>query len=144
MVRGEIANSNLRLLPQFGYSNFSSALNNGIAYVGTTNTLYAMVFGFDYRVPGYPRLVSAMGYGDSLDQAVLTFGFYQSQMFLGGSLISVPTRQVDISQPRNVINLYYPGFTGGSGQLRRPGTGRRSVLAHPKLRSISSRRGTAP
>src|SRR5262249_7040511 len=73
-------------------------LNNGIAYVGTKNTIYGMVFGFDYQVPAHPRLVSSMGYGGSLEEEVLAFGFYQSQMFLGGAIGSSPARQVDISQ----------------------------------------------
>jgi len=120
----------------------SIGVNNGIAYVGGVGTIYGMVFGFDYRVPAYPRLVSSMGYGGALDEEVLNFGFYQTQMFVGGFIGAVAARQVDISQPRNVINLYYPGFSSGSGQLKIRGGGPRATSFHPKVAKATGRRKT--
>jgi hypothetical protein len=118
----------------------SIGLNNGIAYVGTTNTIYGMVYGFDYRVPTHPRLVSSMGYGGSLPEQVDTFSFYQNEMFLGGELGGVPAREVDISQPRNVINLYYARTSGGGGQLSKSAAGRHLTPIYPKLRFANSGR----
>lgn len=95
----------------------SVTISGGLAYVGSTNTTYARVFGFDYRTPAYPRFVSTTSYGNTLDQAVLDFAFYQKEMFVGGVLYGEADVQADVTQPRNVINLYYPGYPSGSGAL---------------------------
>jgi len=78
------------------------AVHSGLAYVGSVGTTYAEVFGFDHRSPASPRLVSLMNYGDALDEAVVSFAFFQSEMFAGGSLFAAIDRRSDISQPRNV------------------------------------------
>lgn len=116
----------------YGPAAVSVAVHDGLAYVGSVNTVYARVFGFDYRTPTHPRLVSLASYGNSVDQAVLNFGFYQSDMFVGAGLAD---RQTDVSQPRNVINLYYPGFSGGSGSLSLSAVQKAAISAHPKIRA---------
>jgi hypothetical protein len=113
----------------------SVAIHGGLAYVGSVGTTYGEVFGFDYRSTAHPRLVSLMSYGDALDEAVLNFAFYQSEMFVGGSLFAAIDRRGDISQPRNVINLYYPGFPGGSGSLSFGAVRKAAIFAHPKIRA---------
>jgi len=117
----------------YGPVAVSVSVHDGLAYVGSANTVYARVFGFDYRTAAHPRLVSTASYGDAVDQSVLNFAFYQSEMFVGGSLLAVANRRADISQPRNVINLYYPGFPGGSGSLSLSGVRSVFTYAHPKL-----------
>jgi hypothetical protein len=88
----------------------------GVVYVGSFGTIGAKVFGFDTRVPSHPRLVSMRSYSIALLDEVLAFAFYQSKIFVGGDLFEyVADRQADITQPRNVINLYYPDFVNGSG-----------------------------
>jgi hypothetical protein len=77
-------------------------------------------------------LVSLASYGNSVDQAVLNFGFYESDMFVGAGLAD---RQTDVSQSRNVINLYYPGFSGGSGSLSLAAVQKAAISAHPKIRA---------
>jgi hypothetical protein len=109
------------------------AVDGGLVYVGSSGNMYGKVFAFDYRVPAHPRLVSMMSYGGALDEAVYNFAFYQSRMFVGGSLFVVADRQSDISQPRNVINLYYQNFSNGSGASL-PAASRTSSLIRPKIR----------
>jgi hypothetical protein len=121
----------------YGPAAVSVAFHGGLAYVGSVNTVYARVFGFDYRTATHPRLVSMASYGDSVDQAVLNFGFYQSEMFVGGSLLTVADRQTDISQPRNVINLYYPGFPSGSGSFSSIAAPNRPLLTLRKMKGES-------
>jgi hypothetical protein len=112
----------------------SVSVRGGIVYLGSSGTAYGGVFGFDYRIPAHPRLVSLMSYGDALDAAVLNFAFYRSEMFVGGSLFTVADRQSDVSQPRNVINLYYPGFPGGSGSFSHAVVTKGAIFIHPKAR----------
>jgi hypothetical protein len=131
--------------PSYVPAALSIGVNGGIVYVGTVNTMYGLVYGFDYRVPAHPRLVSAMGYGGALTDAILNFGFSQSQMYVGGSFPGGTYQQIDISQPRNTINLFYPGFSNGSGApntrianktvLRTNRTDCKStvVVKHPKI-----------
>jgi hypothetical protein len=112
----------------YGPAAISVAIHDGMAYLGSANTVYERVFGFDYRTPTHPRLVSTASYGDSVNQGLLNFAFYQAEMFVGG-------RQIDISQARNVINLYYPGFPGGSGSLTFASVRNATVTTHPKIRA---------
>src|SRR5260370_40034174 len=84
----------------YGPAAVSVAIHDGLAYVGSANA-FARVFGFDYGTTSHPRLVSLATYGTAVDQAVLNFGFYQSNMSVG---VSLAPPQTDISQPRNVIN----------------------------------------
>lgn len=109
----------------YGPAAISVAIHDGLAYVGSANTVYERVFGFDYRTPTHPRLLSTASYGDSVNQGVLSFAFYQAEMFVGG-------RQIDITQPRNVIHLYYPGFPDGSGSLSFDAVRNSAISAHPR------------
>jgi hypothetical protein len=112
----------------YGPAGISVAIHDGLAYLGTANTVYERVLGFDYRTPTHPRLVSTAAYGDAVDQGLLSFAFSQAEMFVAG-------RQIDVSQPRNVINLYYPGFPGGSGSLNLAAVQKAAISAHPKIRA---------
>jgi hypothetical protein len=120
----------------------SVAINGGLAYVGSTNTVYTEVFGFDYRTPAHPRMVSLASYGSAVDQSVLNFAFYNAEMFVGGNLFAVADQEADVSQPRNVINLYYPGYPGGSGSLS-PSAVRKSTVRFLPKKKASIRKGTS-
>jgi hypothetical protein len=117
----------------------SVTIHGGLAYVGSVGVGYGEVFGFDYRTPAHPRLVSLMSYGGALDEVVLNFAFYQSEMFAGGSLFAVADRRADISQPRNVINLYYPSFAGGSGLFAASASAKRPAFLPAKLKQLKKR-----
>lgn len=112
----------------------SVGIDGGIVYVGTTGTTYAEVFGFDYRSPAAPRLVSLMTYGGALDDEVLDFAFYQSKMFVGGTLFAL----ADISQPRNVINLFYPAFPSGSGLFSARAPAKGAVILPAKRKAMKA------
>jgi hypothetical protein len=85
-------------------SALAVAARNGIVYIGTTE---GIVFGFDYRTPARPRLVSLSQYGDYIyiqtPPFVQGFAFSQNQAFVAGNIVA---DQMDISQPRNTIGLY--------------------------------------
>lgn len=117
----------------------SVAINGGLAYLGSTNTTYARVFGFDYQTPAHPRFVSTTSYGNALDQAVLDFAFYQTEMFVGGDLYGEADFEADVTQPRNVINLYYPGYPSGSGALNLA-TARKAALPSQSKKKASIRK----
>ena len=80
----------------------SISIRNGIAYLGGTN-MAGRVFGFDYRQPAHPRLVSEASYGDAIAESVFAMAFSNSDMFIGGDLSSDRVFHVDITQPRNFI-----------------------------------------
>jgi hypothetical protein len=77
----------------------SISRNNGIAYVGSTN-MFGAVFGFDYRQPQHPRLVSAASYGDAILETISVFAFSgpNALVALGDKIF-----EADITQPRNFI-----------------------------------------
>lgn len=81
----------------------SIAVYGGLAYLGTFGTAYGKVFGFDYKAPAHPRLVSSWNYGGALEEWVLNFAFDRSKMFVGGEFSYPYIGMADISQPRNVI-----------------------------------------
>jgi hypothetical protein len=112
----------------YGPAGISVAIHDGLAYLGTANTVYERALAFDYRTPTHPRLVSTASYGGAVDQGLLSFAFYQAEMFVAG-------RQIDVTQPRNVINLYYPRFLGGSGSLSLVAVRNAALSAHPKIRA---------
>ena len=102
----------------------SISLNNGIAYVGSTN-MYGRVFGFDYRQPAHPRLVSAALYGDQILESVSVFAFSGSNMFVG---VGDKVLDADIMQPRNFIRhmCLPPPFGSNAG------------MAFPEVKRTSS------
>ena len=80
----------------------SISLNNGIAYLGSAN-LYGRVFGFDYRQPAHPRVVSAAFYGNAILESVFAFAFSGSNVFAAGDLFDDQVFEADVTQPRNFI-----------------------------------------
>jgi hypothetical protein len=91
--------------PSYPPALVSVSINNGIAYVGSF-AMSGRVFGFDYRQPTYPRLVSASSYGGVIDESVLTFAFVGSNLYVAGDFTQNGTDSVfvaDITQPRNFI-----------------------------------------
>lgn len=122
----------------------SVGIDGGLVYVGSVGTTYGEVFGFDYRTHAHPRLVSLMSYSGALDEAVLNFAFYQSEMFVGGNLFAVADRRSDISRPRNVINLFFPGFPGGAGSVSRAAATTSAVSTHPFARAIERESRSTP
>jgi hypothetical protein len=68
-----------------------------------------LVFGFDYANPAVPRLVSIYAHGDFILTWVGSLLFAGTDLFVGGSLgFSYPVAQVDMSQPFDSINQYFP------------------------------------
>jgi len=80
----------------------SISLNDGIAYLGSAN-LYGRVFGFDYRQPAHPRVVSAAFYGNAILESVFAFAFSGSNVFAAGDLFDDQVFEADVTQPRNFI-----------------------------------------
>lgn len=89
----------------------SITLSNGIAFIGVDNFDSASppdngndtIYGFDYRQPGAPRLVSLMAKG-IVSNGVLTIASNASSLFAGGDTALF---EMDITKPRNTINLFY-------------------------------------
>lgn len=80
------------------------AVHDSIAYVGAFQN-NATLFGFDYRQPAHPRLVSLSSYAFGTDDSLFTLRVAGNSLFVGGSLESLnPIFQTDLTQPRNVIN----------------------------------------
>jgi hypothetical protein len=97
----------------------SVSINNGIAYVGSF-AMSGRVFGFDYRQPAHPRVVSAAPYGGSIDESILTFAFSGRDMFVAGDFSLNLTDSIfvaDSTNPRNVIRQMClpPPFGGKTG-----------------------------
>ena len=121
----------------------SVAVQDGIAYVGTGNSL-GVVFGFDYSVPANPRLISMTPYGEFIDSLVTGFAFVGNDLYVVGGLGEFTVMaQADNSNPRNAINLCYPPLALRSSTFA-SARGRRNSKAsfqHPKFdRSIWQRR----
>jgi hypothetical protein len=90
--------------------------NNGIAYLGSFS-MYGRVFGFDYRQPAHPRLVSAAFYGNAIDESVFAFAFSGSDMFVAGDMFYDEIFEADITQPRNFMRhmCFPPPFGANAG-----------------------------
>ena len=86
----------------------SVSINNGTVYVSTLND-NGLVFGFDCTNPQTPRIVSVYAYGDFILTWVGSLLFSNSKLFVGGSLgFAYPIAEVDMSQPFDNINQYFP------------------------------------
>jgi hypothetical protein len=89
-------------------------IQNKIAYIGEMNFDPAdppqngggMVYGFDYRQPSQPRLVSLGDWAVALSGGIASLYATGSNLFISGEFVGLI--QVDLSQPRNTINLFYP------------------------------------
>jgi hypothetical protein len=85
-------------------------LSNGIAFIGVDNfdpnlnNGNAAIYGFDYRQPSAPRLVSLTASGTILRNGIITIAANGSRLFAGGD---IAVFQMDITKPRNTINLFF-------------------------------------
>jgi len=87
-------------------------LSGGIAYIGVDNfdpnsppsNGNATIYGFDYRQPNEPRLVSLSASGTVVRNGIITIAANASSLFAGGDIAIF---QMDITNPRNTINLFY-------------------------------------
>jgi hypothetical protein len=98
------------IIPTFAFTSASATadgitLANKIAYVGTWEDS-GNVFGFDYSTPAHPRLVAAIPIGGVVCSFVLTLQNDGTDLFEGGAVSGYPFLDLDLSQPRNVINDY--------------------------------------
>ena len=96
----------------------SVSVNQGIAYLGTAN-MFGRVFGFDYRQPAHPRLVSAAPYGNAILESIFAFAFSGSKQFVAGDLFYDVILEADITQPRNFIRhmCFPPPFGPNAGTV---------------------------
>jgi len=81
-----------------GAHNFdpSSLPNNG----------NGMVYGFDYRQPKQPRLVSLAAHANTISGGISSVYATGTSLYVSGNHVGLI--QLDASQPRNSINLIYP------------------------------------
>jgi hypothetical protein len=81
-----------------GANNFdpSSLPNNG----------NGMVYGFDYREPKQPRLVSLAAHANTISGGISSVYTTGTSFYVSGNHVGLI--QLDASQPRNSINLFYP------------------------------------
>jgi hypothetical protein len=85
-----------------------------IAFVGannfdpedTPNNGAGMVYGFDYRQPKRPRLVSLAAHANTISGGISSVYTTGASLFVSGNHVGLI--QLDVSQPRNTINLFYP------------------------------------
>lgn len=97
------------------------ALQNKIAFVGVDNfdpsddpnNGNGAVYGFDYRQPQHPRLVSLSAHAYGTAGQITSLLITGTSMYASGQYVGLI--QLNIGQPRNSINQYYPPAT-----LRRP------------------------
>lgn len=100
------------ILPAYGVTTASAiadgiTFTNKVAYVGTWAD-GGILYGFDYSTAAHPRMVAVMPEGTLCD-SVLTLQNDGTDLFDGGALDAFPFVDIDLSQPRNVIN-FYPVF----------------------------------
>jgi len=95
------------------------AVRDKIAYLGTCQG--SRIYGYDYRNPNYPRVVSSVG---AFPKTVLMdigefvpvifpfptfinkFHFVGTDLYLAGRMYEASLAQMDFSRPRNAINLW--------------------------------------
>jgi len=91
------------------------ATQNKIAYIGVDNfdpgdepnNANGTVYGFDYSQPKEPRLVSLADWAGTIAGGITSLYSTGTSLFVAGSQNTGLT-QVNISQPRNMINDFYP------------------------------------
>lgn len=101
-----------------GFSDFQNraamvARQNQIVFVGVNNfgpdpedsNGNGGVYGFDYRQPQHPRLISSSVLATGLNGEVTSLFVLDSSLFVSGDLTGLV--RLDIANPRNTINLYY-------------------------------------
>jgi hypothetical protein len=85
---------------------------NRVAYIGVYNADTndppengnGMIYGFDYTQPSQPRLVY-LGANGIIADAILTIRSFGGRLFAGGTSTLIA---FDPSQPRDLINLFFP------------------------------------
>jgi hypothetical protein len=90
------------------------AVQGKIVFVGANNfdpsdtpsNGNGMVYGFDYRQPKQPRLVSLAAHANTISGGVSSVYTTGTSLYVSGSHIGLI--QLDASQPRNTITLFYP------------------------------------
>jgi hypothetical protein len=90
------------------------AVQNQVAFIGVNNFSPESeesnggggIYGFDYRQPQHPRLVSSSMQAAAADGEITSLFIVGSNLFVSGD--NVGLIQLDITNPRNTINLYYP------------------------------------
>jgi len=107
----------------------SVGLSNGIVYVGTIND-NGLILGLDCTNRAAPRIVSKYAPGDFIETSVNAFLFNGNELLIAGSLNSsvFPIAQIDMSQPFDSINEYFPPLA-----LQSLG----SLVAAPRARTTS-------
>ena len=87
-------------------------VRNRIAFVGVSNfdpSSYdgnGAVYGIDYGRPQHPRLVSYALYASAIAGDITSLFTTGTNLFVSGDVVGLI--QVDITNPANTINLYYP------------------------------------
>ena len=133
------------IVPTFAFTSSSATadgitLANKIAYVGTWEE-DGDIFGFDYSTPAHPRLVAVMPEDGVVCSFVLTLQNDGTDLFEGGQVTGYPLLDLDLSQPRNVINNYPIFATAiGSGPVNACDDAEQGSLRHAKFSNYSSMR----
>ena len=65
-----------------------------------------MVYGFDYRQPRQPRLVSLAAHANTISGGITSVYAAGTSLFVSGYHVGL--LQLDATQSRNSINLFYP------------------------------------
>jgi hypothetical protein len=90
------------------------AIVNGIAFVGAMNfdpsvppnNGNGMVYGFDFKQPSHPRLVSLCAEANTVSGGVTSLFATAASLFVSGPQVGLI--EIDAAQPRNTVNLFYP------------------------------------
>ena len=123
------------------------ALLNKIAFVGVYNADpnvppengNAMIYGFDYTEPAYPRLVY-LGANGTVADAILTLRAAGSDLFAGTTITPI---DFAASQPQDVVNLFFlpdalrPPVNSVAGRSLR--SGRRTTGKHNGYKLLKRR-----
>ncbi len=103
---------------EIGFSDFRSravtvSIYDKIAFLGINNmdpsdfdNGVGSVYGFDYSRPLHPRLVSSARFTPAANGTISSMLIAGTNLFVSG--FTVGLLQADISNPRNLIDLYYP------------------------------------
>ena len=103
--------------PLDSYDPFTPGLalpmNQAVAVAGTSKIVFVgsnggngIVYGFDYTEPQHPRLVSLSAQAFAINGTISSLLATGTNLFASGFTVGVT--ELDITQPRNTINLFYP------------------------------------
>lgn len=109
-----LSKTSLSRIDPFSYDNplneaISIGVSHGLVYAGTLAD-NGLVFGLDYTNLNAPRIVSAYAYGAFIQTSTRSLAFSGNQLLVAGLLNSgvYPIAQVDLSNPFDMINQYFP------------------------------------